>query len=193
MKKQAEASLPTDWGKFIIMAYADTPDEQNPVVVLLHENSDLSKPITVRIHSECLTGDIFHSKKCDCGVQLSKSMEMIRDAKGMLIYLRQEGRNIGLINKLKAYNLQEQGMDTFQANVELGFKYDQRKYDVAVEILENLGIKAVNLITNNPDKIAAIENSSIKLLKRYKIEIERNDFNDKYLEAKKQIMGHLIN
>ena len=119
-------------------------------------------------------------------------MQMIEENHGILIYLRQEGRNIGLINKLKAYKLQEEGMDTFEANVALGFKYDQRKYDVAVEILEDLGVTQVRLITNNPEKIDAIDNSSIMLVERIKIEIPKNSFNSKYLQAKKDMMGHLI-
>lgn len=192
MKRQVETKIPTTWGSYKIIAFAESPDELNPAVVLIHEEMDIDSPVMVRIHSECLTGDVFHSKKCDCGPQLEKSMQMIEENHGILIYLRQEGRNIGLINKLKAYKLQEEGMDTFEANVALGFKYDQRKYDVAVEILEDLGVKQVRLITNNPEKIDAIDNSSIKLVERIKIEIPKNSFNSKYLQAKKDMMGHLI-
>lgn len=192
MKRQVETKIPTTWGSYKIIAFAESPDELNPAVVLIHEEMDIDSPVMVRIHSECLTGDVFHSKKCDCGPQLEKSMQMIEENHGILIYLRQEGRNIGLINKLKAYKLQEEGMDTFEANVALGFKYDQRKYDVAVEILEDLGVKQVRLITNNPEKIDAIDNSSIMLVERIKIEIPKNSFNSKYLQAKKDMMGHLI-
>ncbi len=192
MKRQVETNLPTDWGMYRIIAYAETPDEVNPAVVLIHEEMDQNLPVMVRIHSECLTGDVFHSKKCDCGPQLEKSMEMIGENKGILIYLRQEGRNIGLINKLKAYKLQEEGMDTFEANAALGFKFDGRKYDIAVQILEDLGVKKVRLITNNPEKIDAIDNSNIELVERVKIEIPKNKFNSKYLQAKKDTMGHLI-
>lgn len=192
MKRQVETKIPTTWGSYKIIAFAESPDELNPAVVLIHEEMDIDSPVMVRIHSECLTGDVFHSKKCDCGPQLEKSMQMIEENHGILIYLRQEGRNIGLINKLKAYKLQEEGMDTFEANVALGFKYDQRKYDVAVDILEDLGVKQVRLITNNPEKIDAIDNSSIKLVERIKIEIPKNSFNSKYLQAKKDMMGHLI-
>ncbi len=192
MKRQVETKIPTTWGSYKIIAFAESPDELNPAVVLIHEEMDIDSPVMVRIHSECLTGDVFHSKKCDCGPQLEKSMQMIEENHGILIYLRQEGRNIGLINKLKAYKLQEEGMDTFEANVALGFKYDQRKYDVAVEILEDLGVTQVRLITNNPEKIDAIDNSSIKLVERIKIEIPKNSFNSKYLQAKKDMMGHLI-
>ena len=192
MKRQVETKIPTTWGSYKIIAFAESPDELNPAVVLIHEEMDIDSPVMVRIHSECLTGDVFHSKKCDCGPQLEKSMQMIEENHGILIYLRQEGRNIGLINKLKAYKLQEEGMDTFEANVALGFKYDQRKYDVAVEILEDLGVTQVRLITNNPEKIDAIDNSSIMLVERIKIEIPKNSFNSKYLQAKKDMMGHLI-
>ncbi|MBL7830175.1 MAG: GTP cyclohydrolase II [Saprospiraceae bacterium] len=192
VKRQVETKIPTTWGSYKIIAFAESPDELNPAVVLIHEEMDIDSPVMVRIHSECLTGDVFHSKKCDCGPQLEKSMQMIEENHGILIYLRQEGRNIGLINKLKAYKLQEEGMDTFEANVALGFKYDQRKYDVAVEILEDLGVTQVRLITNNPEKIDAIDNSSIKLVERIKIEIPKNSFNSKYLQAKKDMMGHLI-
>ncbi len=192
MKRQVETKIPTTWGSYKIIAFAESPDELNPAVVLIHEEMDIDSPVMVRIHSECLTGDVFHSKKCDFGPQLEKSMQMIEENHGILIYLRQEGRNIGLINKLKAYKLQEEGMDTFEANVALGFKYDQRKYDVAVEILEDLGVTQVRLITNNPEKIDAIDNSSIMLVERIKIEIPKNSFNSKYLQAKKDMMGHLI-
>jgi len=186
--------VPTTWGNYKVIAYADSEDEQNPTMAFVHEDINIHEPVMVRLHSECLTGDVFHSLKCDCGPQLEKSMQMIRENKGVLIYLRQEGRNIGLINKLKAYQLQDTGMDTFEANVALGFDYDQRKYDLAVEILEDLGISRVRLITNNPEKIEAIDNSAtIELVERVKIDIPHNRFNTKYLQAKKETMGHLIN
>lgn len=192
MERQVETILPTDWGIYKIIAYADHPEEINPSVVLVHEEINPDLPVMVRIHSECLTGDVFHSKRCDCGPQLLKSMEMIGENKGILIYLRQEGRNIGLINKLKAYKLQDQGMDTFEANAALGFKFDGRKYDIAVKILDDLGVKKVRLITNNPEKIDAIDDSEIELVERIRIEIPRNKFNSKYLQAKKDTMGHLL-
>lgn len=194
MKRQVETKVPTTWGNYKVIAYADSEDEQNPTMAFVHEDINIHEPVMVRLHSECLTGDVFHSLKCDCGPQLEKSMQMIRENKGVLIYLRQEGRNIGLINKLKAYQLQDTGMDTFEANVALGFDYDQRKYDLAVEILEDLGISRVRLITNNPEKIEAINNSAtIELVERVKIDIPHNRFNTKYLQAKKETMGHLIN
>ncbi len=193
MKRQVETYLPTDWGKFKVIAYADSPEELNPNLVLIHDEMDVTQAVLVRIHSECLTGEVFHSKKCDCGAQLTHSMEMIEKDKGVFVYLRQEGRNIGLINKLKAYKLQEEGLDTFEANTALGFKFDQRSYADAIEILKDLGIKKVKLITNNPDKIEAVKLSGIELVERVVLEIPTNKYNHDYLKAKKDFMGHLIN
>ena len=192
MKRQVETNLPTDWGDYRILAYADTETELLPHMALVHVDADMNEPVIVRIHSECMTGDIFHSRRCDCGEQLTTSMEMISKNNGILIYLRQEGRNIGLINKLKAYQLQDQGMDTFEANIKLGFKHDERKYDIALTILKDIGISKVRLITNNPMKIDAFDNSTIEITERIPLIIDSNAHNSKYLQSKKDFMNHLL-
>ena len=193
MKRQASAIVPTSFGSFEIIAYADDQLEQMPHLAILHPEANLDAPILMRIHSECFTGDVLHSKKCDCGEQLDAALEKIRTEKGLLIYLRQEGRGIGLINKLKAYKLQEEGHNTIDVNLHLGLGVDERKYDLAIEILEDLGIKEIDLMTNNPKKIEAIEKSSIILRKRVPHEIIPNAVNRGYLKTKQQLMGHKIN
>ena len=192
MKKQAEAYLPTIFGNFRILVYADTPDEMMPHVALVHEDFDYRKNTTVRIHSECMTGDIFGSKKCDCGEQLHASLMMIGKQKGVLIYLRQEGRGIGLINKIKAYQLQEKGLNTIDANTHLGFEADVRQYNAATHILNDLQLKKINLITNNPLKIAALENAGFEITERIALDIEPNSDNFNYFETKKVFMGHFL-
>ncbi|HMG16060.1 MAG TPA: GTP cyclohydrolase II [Saprospiraceae bacterium] len=192
MKRQVETILPTDWGHYRILAYADSETEPLPHIALIHEEAQLDFTVLVRIHSECMTGDIFHSKRCDCGEQLAKSMSMIQEQKGILIYLRQEGRNIGLINKLKAYQLQDKGMDTYEANVKLGFKYDERKYDIALDILKDIGVNQVRLVTNNPLKIDAFEQSSIKIVERIPLIVKSNIHNKKYLKSKNDLMNHML-
>ncbi|MEZ4963541.1 MAG: GTP cyclohydrolase II [Saprospiraceae bacterium] len=193
MQRQVEAHLPTGWGNFNILAYADSADDLTPHVVLAHENFDPSRPVLVRIHSECMTGDVFHSLRCDCGEQLAKAIEMAAEQKGIVIYLRQEGRGIGLINKLKAYNLQDKGLNTADANTHLGFEVDARQYHLAVEILEDMGIRRIHLLTNNPLKIEAIENSSIEIASRVPLIIEPKKENHSYLKTKRELMGHLLN
>ena len=192
MKRQIETTLPTDWGDYRILAYADKEDEILPHIALVHTQADLLSPIIVRIHSECMTGDIFHSQRCDCGEQLSTSMSIIEENKGILIYLRQEGRNIGLLNKLRAYQLQDQGLDTYAANVKLGFKYDERKYDIALDILQDIGVERVRLITNNPLKIDAFEQSSIKIEERIPLIVKSNKHNKNYLKSKNDMMNHML-
>lgn len=192
MKRQVEAHLPSKFGDFDIVIYANDEGELRPDFVLKHREIDIDQPVTVRIHSECLTGDMFGSKRCDCGEQLHKSLEMINSLRGVLIYLRQEGRGIGLINKMKAYNLQDAGLDTLEANIHLGFEADERHYQIAIEILQELGIKEIDLITNNPEKIDAIENSNIKLRERIPLVIHPQSENKHYLEVKKGKMGHLL-
>ena len=193
MQRQVEASLPTDWGNFNIIAYADSPDDPTPHVALVHEKCDTTQPVLIRIHSECMTGDIFHSRRCDCGEQLDKALELAAEQKGAVIYLRQEGRGIGLINKLKAYNLQDQGLNTADANTHLGFEVDSRQYDLAVEILTDLGIGRIHLLTNNPLKIEAIEHSDIEIISRVPLLIEPKKENQSYLKTKRELMGHLLN
>lgn len=190
--RQAESELPTIFGSYKIIAYSENISDQQPHIVLIHGNADFSSPVPVRIHSECLTGDIFGSTRCDCGEQLHQAMKIIEKKNGILIYLRQEGRGIGLINKLKAYHLQDNGLNTIDANLHLGFQADERDYALAVFILKDLGIKIIDLITNNPDKIEAVEHSSITLRSRIPIVITPQADNQSYLDVKRLQMGHLI-
>ncbi|MCP3930677.1 MAG: GTP cyclohydrolase II [Bacteroidetes bacterium] len=192
MEKQAETVLPTRWGEFRIIAYADLESESMPHIALTTKDLDISQIVPVRIHSECMTGDLFGSKRCDCGEQLDKSLKIIAEKGGLLIYLRQEGRGIGLINKLKAYNLQDGGLNTVDANIHLGFEIDSRQYDQAVKILQDIGIQRIHLITNNPDKIDALEGSPVKVISRIPIVIKPQRENKKYLKTKKEMMGHLL-
>lgn len=193
MKRQAEANLPTEWGEFEIIAYSENENDWMPHLAMISKNTDLKKTVNIRIHSECITGDLFHSKRCDCGKQLDTAMKYIHENGGVLLYLRQEGRNIGIINKLKAYNLQDKGLNTAEANIELGFPADARDFKIAVEILEDLGIQSVNLLTNNPEKISFIKDSSIKLIHRIPLEINPEKENLEYLKTKKDFFGHFLN
>ena len=192
VEKQAETLLPTDWGEFIFAAYADDKRDYMPHLTLRHPDLDPSEAVYVRIHSECITGDIFHSMKCDCGEQLDAAMRILQEKKGILIYLRQEGRGIGIINKIKAYNHQEKGLDTVEANEALGLKSDYRKYDLAAEIFKSMNIERVNLITNNPDKIEALNKNGIIVESRVPLQMAPNEKNREYLRTKKQSMGHLF-
>lgn len=192
MKRQAEAEIPTEWGYFNMCAYAEDDVEKMPHLALVHESFNGEGPIYVRIHSECLTGDIFGSKRCDCGEQLVESLKIASEKGGVVIYLRQEGRGIGLINKLKAYNLQDEGLNTVDANVHLGHEVDAREYQVAVEILQDLGISKINLMTNNPLKIQALDESPIEVVSRIPIIIKAQEENYNYLKTKKDLMGHLL-
>ena len=192
LRKQVQAELPTKWGNFIIYAYAQNHEEQQPHIALIHKDVDKKQSVSVRIHSECITGDLFGSRRCDCGEQFEQSMKIIGENKGLMIYLRQEGRGIGLINKLDAYNLQDKGMDTFEANVHLGFEPDERDFQIAIEILNDLNINEIDLITNNPDKIAAIDRSDIRLVRRIPVIIPSKSENERYLKVKQDVMGHLL-
>ena len=192
LKNQVETILPTDWGNFKIIAYSEDENDWMPHIVLIHENTDFTKSIPVRFHSECLTGDIFHSKKCECGKQLHSAMAYFEENGGILIYLRQEGRNIGIINKLKAYKLQEQGKNTVEANLELGFSADSRTFDEVIEILNDLKVTSIYLLTNNPDKVALFDNSSIQLMGRIPIEIKASEESKGYLKTKKEFFKHLL-
>lgn len=193
IQRQETAQLPTDWGNFNITAYSDRADDLMPHLIMAHEDMDVSKPVLLRIHSECMTGDVFHSQRCDCGEQLAKSLEIAAEKKGAVIYLRQEGRGIGLINKLKAYNLQDKGLNTADANTHLGFEVDSRRYDLAVQIMDDLGIHQIHLLTNNPLKIEAIENSDIEVVSRVPLIIEPKEGNMSYLKTKRELMGHMLN
>jgi 3,4-dihydroxy 2-butanone 4-phosphate synthase/GTP cyclohydrolase II len=194
VRRVAEAALPTDHaGDFKIIIYEnDVEDFQH--IALVKGNIDPEKPVLVRVHSECLTGDIFRSLRCDCGDQLRKAMKMMdADGAGVLLYVRQEGRGIGLVNKLKAYVLQDEGLDTVEANQELGFKPDLRNYGVGAQVLVDLGVRKMRLITNNPKKIIGLEGYGLSLVEQVPIEIPPNEFNRCYLECKKLKMGHLLN
>lgn len=192
MKRVAEAWIPTKLAKFKMITYADQNQDRMPHIAMVHVDMDPGKAVLVRVHSECMTGDLFHSLRCDCGEQLEKAFEWISEDPGVVIYLRQEGRGIGLINKLEAYNLQDKGVDTVEANEELGFHPDERNYKDAIEILKDLGITKVRLLTNNPEKAKEIENSDITLVERLPIIIDPKEENLRYLQVKKDKMGHLF-
>lgn len=189
---QAQSKIPTDYGTFTVYAFSENEEDWSPHLVLVAENTDCNKTVNVRFHSECITGEVFHSKKCECGQQLDAALKYMSENGGMIIYLRQEGRNIGIINKLRAYALQEQGLDTVEANLRLGLPADGRNFDVAVEMLNLLHVKEINLLTNNPDKIKSVENSSIVLKSRIPLEIDSNEINAGYLVKKKDYFGHFL-
>ena len=190
MKRQVEAIMPTDWGNFRMIAYANDADEPMPHLAMAHEHFDPNTPTLVRIHSECMTGDLFHSQRCDCGEQLNQAMQLAAKEGGVVIYLRQEGRGIGLINKLHAYNLQDKGLNTVDANAHLGLEIDARDYGIAIEMLQDLGIHQIHLLTNNPLKIDAIDQSGIEVLSRRALVIPPSANNRKYMKTKQDEMGH---
>lgn len=192
MEKLSEALIPTEYGKFKMIAFGDHPNEYSPHLALVSEKTEKNGPVLVRIHSECLTGDVFGSFRCECGEQLHASLKRIGEEGGVLVYLRQEGRGIGIVNKLKAYQLQDEGLDTVEANLHLGFDPDERHYDMAVQILKKLGIREVNLLTNNPDKVNAIVDSDIRLVGREPLIIPTRETNKDYMETKEQYFGHLL-
>lgn len=187
-----DANLPSKFGSFNIIIYKSNVDEKEHIA-LVKGNVKTRKPVLVRVHSECMTGDIFGSMRCDCREQLTKSMEMIeKEGTGVVLYMRQEGRGIGLVNKLKAYNLQEKGKDTVEANVELGFKADLRDYGIGAQILRDLGLTKIKLLTNNPKKIIGLNGYGLDVTERIPIEVKANDINKKYLKTKRDKLGHLI-
>ena len=192
LHKQAEALIPTPWGRFYMAAFAERADDWMPHIALIHEDCHREGPVLTRIHSECMTGDLFGSKRCDCGEQLHQSLNMIARERGILLYLRQEGRGIGIINKLKAYNLQDKGYNTVDANLHLGLEVDARHYGIAIEMLTQLGISQIRLLTNNPEKIEAFEDSPVELISRIPLIIEPQRENEDYLRTKQQDMGHLF-
>ncbi len=193
MKRQAAARIPSHYGQFNMIAYAEKSAEAMPHIAFVAEGFDPTlQPVAVRIHSECMTGDVFGSRRCDCGDQLDTSLRIVAERGGVVIYLRQEGRGIGLINKLKAYNLQDLGLNTAEANTHLGFDVDARQYDAAIFILQDLGIEEIELITNNPEKVAALRRSPIRVVGRIPIVMPVHDDNRDYLQAKKDLMGHLL-
>lgn len=190
VSRQVEVQMPTEWGNFKLIDYKVETNGQEHLALVKGE-WEKDEPVLVRMHSSCVTGDIFGSCRCDCGAQLHKSMEMIEKAgKGAVVYLNQEGRGIGLLNKLKAYKLQEEGLDTVEANVELGFKVDERDYGVGAQILRDLGIRKIKLMTNNPKKRAGLIGYGLEIVENVAIVIESNPHNAKYLQTKKDKMGH---
>ena len=192
VKRQVEVDMPTEWGNFTLIDYKLETNGQERLALIKGEwNKD--EAILVRMHSSCVTGDIFGSCRCDCGAQLHQAMEMIeKEGKGVIVYLNQEGRGIGLLNKLKAYKLQEEGLDTVEANVELGFKADERDYGVGAQILRDLGVRKIKLMTNNPKKRAGLIGYGLEIVENVNISIGSNPHNEKYLQTKKDKMGHSI-
>ena len=192
VKVECSAKLPTDSGTFELVGFDNQLDGKEHIAIVKGEVAG-KENVLVRIHSECFTGDILGSYRCDCGSQLKKAMRTIEDkGEGIVLYLRQEGRGIGLINKIKAYKLQDSGLDTVDANLALGFGEDERDYAVAAQMLKALGVKSVVLMTNNPAKIEGLENYGMKVVKRAEIEIKPNEVNEKYLRTKFERMGHKL-
>jgi 3,4-dihydroxy 2-butanone 4-phosphate synthase/GTP cyclohydrolase II len=186
------AKLPTRLGEFTIFGFRD-PDTGEEAVALVAGELVPDKVVLARIHSQCLTGDVFHSERCDCGDQLHEAMRLIAGAgQGILIYQQQEGRGIGLINKIRAYELQDQGLDTVTANLELGFQADLRDYHFPAEILKYLGVRVIRLLSNNPEKVRGLENEGIRVQERVPLEIAPNSSTQEYLKIKKEKLGHLL-
>ena len=182
--------LPSEYGRLVIDAF-DSGREEQPHIAIYNEGVR-KEVVNVRIHSECITGDLFGSLRCDCGGQLKSSLKFIDEQGGMLIYLRQEGRGIGLVNKLKAYNLQDEGADTIAANHQLGFETDLRTYEAAVAMLKHFGIQRIHLMTNNPEKLEAFETSGISIESRIPLIIQSVAENERYLQTKKDDLGHML-
>ena len=192
VKKEVSVKLPTEWGDFEMIAYTQINNGDNHIA-LVKGTWEPDEPVLVRVHSSCVTGDIFGSCRCDCGPQLHKSMEMIqKEGKGVIVYMNQEGRGIGLINKLKAYNLQENGFDTVDANLQLGFKMDQRDYGIGAQILRSLGVSKMRLMSNNPKKRAGLIGYGLEVIENVPIEIPSNPHNESYLRTKRDKMDHAI-
>lgn len=192
IKREIGVDMPTAYGDFDLIAFRQT-NTDDLHLALIKGTWDQDEPVMVRVHSSCVTGDIFGSCRCDCGPQLHKALEMVeKEGKGVVLYMNQEGRGIGLLNKLKAYKLQEQGMDTVQANLALGFPMDKRDYGVGAQILRDLGVSKIRLITNNPTKRVGLLGYNLEIVEQLSIEIEPNQHNSKYLETKRDKMGHSI-
>jgi 3,4-dihydroxy 2-butanone 4-phosphate synthase/GTP cyclohydrolase II len=192
--RAAETVIPTSLaGEFKAIVYENEVDRLLHIALVKGE-IDPEKPVLVRVHSECLTGDIFGSLRCDCGPQLQRAMKMIEEDKsGVLLYIRQEGRGIGLVNKLKAYALQDAGLDTVEANEKLGFRPDMRNYGIGAQILVDLGVRKMRLMTNNPKKMVGLDGYGLRIVEQVPIEVPPNEYNRCYLECKKFKMGHMLN
>lgn len=192
VERLAEAHLPTEFGLFRIIGFKSlATGEEFPVLV--KGTLDAQTPTLVRIHSQCLTGDVFHSLKCDCGKQLDHAMKLIQEeGRGVIIYQQQEGRGIGITNKIRAYELQDAGQDTVEANLSLGFEADLRRYECCVDILKQLGLRRIRLMSNNPDKIAAVHQAGIEIVERVSIEVEAHEKSRGYMKTKKEKLGHLL-
>jgi 3,4-dihydroxy 2-butanone 4-phosphate synthase/GTP cyclohydrolase II len=192
IEEPISVKLPTEYGEFTLSAFRQTTNDQVHLALVLGE-IEPDSPVLVRVHSSCMTGDIFGSFRCDCGPQLHSAMEQIQQAgKGIVLYMNQEGRGIGILNKLKAYQLQEQGLDTVEANLKLGFSMDDRDYGVGAQILRALGAKQLRLLTNNPKKRAGLLGYGLEIVENIPLEIPSNPHNQSYLETKRDKMGHLL-
>ncbi len=191
-KSEIGTFIPTESGDFLLYHYPSNISGQMPHIALVHKEINCQRPVTLRIHSECMTGDLFGSLRCDCGDQLKKSMELINESKGMLIYLRHEGRGIGLPGKMDAYRLQDAGLDTVEANLKLGFEIDERDYSIASKIIKDFNINSIKLLTNNPEKIKALVRDGIQVEERLPIEMKPGKYNVGYMKTKKEKMNHFL-
>ncbi|TEA78078.1 GTP cyclohydrolase II [Allopusillimonas ginsengisoli] len=188
----ASSNLPTPWATFQIHIFVDPATAKEHLLLSLGDVAD-GKPVLARVHSECLTGDALFSQRCDCGAQLEAAMQAIAsEGRGALLYLRQEGRGIGLVNKIRAYRLQDEGADTVEANVRLGFPADMRRYDLCKPMLDHCGITSLRLMTNNPRKVAAMEKLGITVAERLPLQVNRNPYNEHYLSTKASKLGHWL-
>jgi 3,4-dihydroxy 2-butanone 4-phosphate synthase/GTP cyclohydrolase II len=193
VQRVVETVIPTQHGTWRAIAYKSTIDPDEHVALVMGDIDPERGPTLVRMHSQCVTGDVFHSMRCDCGEQLEAAMEMIaREGRGVVVYMRQEGRGIGFHNKLRAYNLQDDGLDTVEANHALGFEADRRDYGIGMQILVDLGLKEIRFLTNNPAKRAGLEGYGLQMVERVPIVIEPNEHNLRYLQTKRDKMGHLL-
>jgi 3,4-dihydroxy 2-butanone 4-phosphate synthase/GTP cyclohydrolase II len=192
VQRVAEAKLPTPYGEFTVIAYRSQTDPAEHLALVMGDVAT-DEPVLVRVHSQCLTGDVFHSLRCDCGEQIEMAMKKIAgEGRGVILYLRQEGRGIGIHNKIKAYALQDEGLDTVEANISLGFKADSRDYGIGAQILADLGLRNLRLMTNNPKKMSGLESFGLKITEQLPLTTQPNRYNRRYLQTKQKKMGHLL-